>query len=1305
MIFEIMTDVNSHVIANAKFNGTIVKSIFDTGSPSTCLDLSLYNRMDPRIRPVLIPLEGPSNMVAANNLGIECAGVAMFEVALGCLSIKVPVHIIPGLSGCGCLIGQDVVKPLNLVAHNGKIYNFSRLVEKLGKNVVENCRPETDEDNKVKVITVRAVKIPKNSMRYVQVKLANKVLTKDKGTVGVIVPTVRDQKPDGKIPAPIYHDFVDEIFTIPVYNYHSTVMELKKFSHVADCELDYQFSKGDVDPFASMSKEATIETISTILIGKYQPTQENIEEAIRKFQLDKCEGLSQPELKRLETILRNYIDVVSTCESDVGLCDLYPFTINTQEGARPPKVSPSRIPVAYEEEVRAAIQKLLDTKKIVPSNSEYTARIVIVVKDGKKRICVDYRALNAITIADSFPLPDARDLRRSLAGAKYFIVLDLKTGFNQIILDPFTAYKTGFVVPWGHYQYTVLPFGPKNGPGHFQRAITDILGDLVGTKCLVFIDDIMIYAESKEQLFQNLEAVLSRLRKSGMKIGPEKCQLFREKVDYLGHEISAAGIRPRKSKVEAILRLPTPTEPKGVMHFLCVAGYFHEYIPNFASIAEPLNKLKNLRSNKSPAWQWTEVEDKAFQELKRILASEIILRCPTKDGLFVLDTDASLTQYGACLQQWQWDDERQCYRLFVIAYGSKTLNEKSPARNYSATEREMGAIMEFTWQYRHYLLGRRFILRTDHSSLQWLYNFQDPQGKIARWILKLQQFDMIVLYRPGKEHMHADALSRMPELKSLDSMTDLEKFWMERADTLCLNGVYEDRTKKGDNGSSVHFEPKVVQQKVQINTIHWPTRIEYEWADQQNAEAPILFFKRWKKTEQPMLPDVPSHFSNEIELEYMMKNSSEFVVVDDVLCRTVQNKETKERETFIYVPKKVRNLLVLDCHTKNHRTAQIAYEELKERYWWPNMQTEINRIVTACPNCQKVKIVTGAHRATMQTFEFEQPFDYLAMDIVGPVPTSTAGNKYVLTIIDMATRWIELVPLRTIDAPTVARAFFMEWCCRYGRPKQMLTDQGSNFESKLFAAFCRILSISKKRTTAYRPQTNGRCERANGMMKQMVSLLGHRYRRDWDLVLPYAAYAIRQSINTTTGFSPAELVFGRSGPTSLLANDVEIVMEHEKKMPKSSIQWLKQLKQQLCRVNKEAHVNAEKHQQIYKRQYDKHCLDRNFKVGDKVLLFRNVITGDKFIPVYEGPYQIFDTVDRSKVNFKVVKVDDPSVTRTEHVDSFKRYIEPELNANGTELDYGTDMAKGMVDISREKRTLRKKEHSPGHYKRVVDNKE
>ena len=400
------------------------------------------------------------------------------------------------------------------------------------------------------------------------------------------------------------------------------------------------------------------------------------------------------------------------------------------------------------------IHDMLDKGIIRPSSSPWAAPIVLAKKkDGSLRLCIDYRRLNAVTKRDSFPLPRTDSIIDATAGAQWYSTLDLESGYWQVEVYPPDRAKTAFVVPFGLYEFFTMPFGLTTAPATFQRLMQTVLNELVPKDCLIYMDDIIVHGRTIREHNQRLTEVLMRLREAGLTVKSKKCQFLRQEVLFLGHRLSAAGVQVDSSKTARILSWPTPKNAQDVRSFIGLASYYRKFVRNFAAIASPLHRL----TEKGRPFRWTTECTEAFTRLKQLLSSAPILALPITTpsaGRFILDTDASERAIGAVLSQEQGGHEK------VIAYASRNLDKRE--RNYCTTRREMLALVYFLGHFRPYLLGRPFLVRTDHRSLQWLRNFRDPQGQIARWQEKLQEYDFTCEYRPGKHHSNADALSRPP---------------------------------------------------------------------------------------------------------------------------------------------------------------------------------------------------------------------------------------------------------------------------------------------------------------------------------------------------------------------------------------------------------------------------------------------------------------------------------------------------------------------------------------------------------------
>nr|VZI51219.1 unnamed protein product [Spirometra erinaceieuropaei] len=398
---------------------------------------------------------------------------------------------------------------------------------------------------------------------------------------------------------------------------------------------------------------------------------------------------------------------------------------------------------------------MLSRNIIRPSQSPWSSPIVLVKKkDGSMRLCIDYRKLNAVTKKDSFPLPRIDTTLDAIAGNIMFSTLDLASGYWQVEVRPSDREKTAFAVPSGVSEFETMPFGLANAPNTFQMLMNQVLAQLIPTSCLVYMDDIIVLGKDFDSHLNNIRAVFSSLRQAGLTLKPSKCVFIKPRVKFLGHVVSAAGVEIDDEKVTQIREWPIPSEVAEVRSFLGLTSYYRRFIKDYAPIAGPLHKL----TQKNVKFKWTADCTNSFQTLKDKLCATPILAFPdisNDAGKFILDTDASDTAIGAVLSQQQSDGTER-----VIQYLSRSLTKAE--RRYCVTRKGMLALTHFVEECRPYLQYRPFVVRTDHSALTWLRNFKNPEGQVARWQEKLAEYDFKCVFRPGRQHGNADALSRKP---------------------------------------------------------------------------------------------------------------------------------------------------------------------------------------------------------------------------------------------------------------------------------------------------------------------------------------------------------------------------------------------------------------------------------------------------------------------------------------------------------------------------------------------------------------
>lgn len=419
---------------------------------------------------------------------------------------------------------------------------------------------------------------------------------------------------------------------------------------------------------------------------------------------------------------------------------------------RPIRQQLRRHPLAHLEVIDDKVEEMIRHDIIEPAASPWTSNVVLVKKkDGSYRFCVDYRQLNAATYQDAYPLPHIETCLNSLKGASWFTTLDLRAGYHNIPIKESDRDKTAFVTRRGCWRYKVMPFGLTCAPAVFQRLMDLVLCGLSYEACMVYLDDIIIFSADFDSHLERLATVFSRLRWARLKLRADKCFFFRREVSFLGHVVSGHGIAMQPDKVQAVRDWPTPTNLGEMRSFLGLCSYYRRYIKSFADIAAPLHAL----AKKDVDFCWGPAQSAAFQRLKDALTSAPILGTPRDEGTYVLDTDASDRALGAVLSQKQGEQE------VVIAYASRILAR--PEQHYCITKKELLGVVFGLKTFRQYLLGRRFLIRTDHSALQWLRRTPEPLAQQARWLSLIEEFTFDIQHRPGERHGNADALSRRPE--------------------------------------------------------------------------------------------------------------------------------------------------------------------------------------------------------------------------------------------------------------------------------------------------------------------------------------------------------------------------------------------------------------------------------------------------------------------------------------------------------------------------------------------------------------
>ena len=983
--------------------------------------------------------------------------------------------------------------------------------------------------------------------------------------------------------------------------------------------------------------------------------------------------LNPQEKMQLASLLNRFGDSFSCGEWDLGLTNLAEHAIETEDAA-PIKQHPRRVPLAHAEAEKQAIEDLKAKGVIRESTSPWASPIVLVAKkDGGVRPCVDYRRVNQLVKPDGFPLPRIQDCLDAVAGSSLFSTMDLTSGYFQIPVKREDIPKTAFVCKYGHFEMTRMPFGLNNAASTFQRTMELALQGLQWVTCLIYIDDVIVFGKDFDEHMQRLEEVLDRIKKAGLKLKASKSYLLQKEVIFLGHVVSGEGIKPSPTNVSKVVDWPTPKTAKQVKQFVAMASYYRRYVRNFASTARPMVDL----TKKGKKFLWSEACENAFNSLKRALISADVMGYPLNEaGEFILDVDASDLGIGAVLHQVQGGKET------VLAYASRSLNKAEA--NYCITEKELLAARYFIEYFRQYLLGRRFLVRSDHQSLVWLFQLKEPRGKIARWIEILSQYDFAIQYRPGKKQPHCDALSRCENPRACDcpqqdTMEPLKcgpcRKCVKRAQDMVHEKLYKDLTTQEpalqqdtETAKGVGELPEAVpgpSSKSDSSDCTQPDpHLITSWF-QGKSTAELRKLQENDSDIGPILRAFASeHRPTSHEMSVMSPASRHYWIIwdalflqDNLLCKKFIKKDgTGEYIQFI-VPAAMKKEVLHQMHDSvlsGHLGCKKTKAKIIQRFYWYSLRDDIKLHIQKCDVCAADKKPTKVPKAPLGHLNAGAPGDCVATDYLGPLPVTGRGNRYILLLTDHFTKYVEIIPVPDMTAEICAQKILNEFISRWGCPLSVHSDQGRTYESQVFKQLCRMLEIRKTRTSPRHPQGNGQSERFNRTLLRMVKAYLCGEQRDWDLHLGCLAGAYRATPNESTKLSPNLLAIGRE-----VRLPAELVFSSKNTCDGLDITSYGEYVDQLRQKMQYAHEVARKHLSCSAKRskeiYDTKISVNQYQVGDVVWLLqeaRHVGECQKLVRIYEGPYLVIRKY--SDINF-LLQLDGRGKTKPAHHNKLKPY--------------------------------------------------
>lgn len=1003
--------------------------------------------------------------------------------------------------------------------------------------------------------------------------------------------------------------------------------------------------------------------------------------------------VDKSENKQLNTLLHSYSDVFAEAAEGAILTEPMSIPLTTN---KPIKVKLRRNSIEDKIEMHKQITTLINNGIIEKSTSEYSCNARLVPKkNGKSRLVVNFIPLNAIAKKDNYPMPQLSDLFHALRGAKYFAAMDCTEGFFQIEVLPEHRERTAFITDFGSFQFKRCPFGFTNSPAKFQRTMNGIFEEGLYTRCVIYVDDILVFGRTEEELLCNLKWALDKCRNYRVKLKKSKCEFLKSSVVFLGHQISFNSIAPVPGKNDHLVQ-GNPENKTDVLSILGSLNHYSRFITDFPEKTREIRKLTKDGTD----FKWTTEHQEQLKSLVAELETakpqlipdvyepkilEVYIRHTSVETACLNQDGQLISRVGNVLStsQYNYTPVEKTLLGLVYAYSKFSPFLKGEVTVKTTCKGLKPAIQARTRPER---VERLLLLLPPDVTFNVETINTDPQEELmkdsdqppdevfytdgacngngkphckASWAVlatqdrSLSASGLVEHHKPSNQVAEVTAaikameIAKKNNLKRIVIITD-SKYVSEpmngRLESWMANG-WKDHKNKPLNNEKILRQLESTRNGLEIQCFH----VKGHGTDVNNIEVDrmakeVIESSLAKCGSIASQPEIIQDGDEEIQqilsrLTDDERLASKYRLIEGRLYY-FDHRQSAEGRNRLFVPSKYRKLMMELAHDDPIWGGHLGFRKTKQKlfkYFWPKMNGDIEGHIRSCAVCQEYKVPKGPLPGLLQPLPISYLFDRLHIDIVGPMQASMEGSRYIITAIDAFSRYAYARAAKSVSAIDIIRFLEEEVISRHGVPNKIVSDNGPQFISENLKIYVKKLGIQHSRTTDYHPQANGMDERFNGTLVKILRCYIAADQKNWDTRLMWALTTYNTTINDSTKFSPFNIVYGTE-PRTPLTEEIRTSEDEEEAWNLTNSQPLHK------EVREAARSNMEEAQQRQKSSYDKNSRPQDFNLFDMVMVkVKRGADGmsKKFSGQYYGPCMITRIIQHNEQP-QAVEILDPT---------------------------------------------------------------